>query len=338
MTTSELDALLRGDDLVRIYMRDIGRVALLTPEEEIHYGRRVQAAVGARARLEAVTSPDEEAAILALLHDGEVARQHLVMANLRLVVSIAKKYVGRGLTLQDLIQEGTLGLMRATETFDPERGFRFATFAHWWIKQAVSRAIADQGRLIRLPAHQVEALNALRRARVRLMGELGRDPTTDEMALAMPSLADDDRAAILACRQRNERLPIALNRKFRAAVREVETLLILEQEIQPLDPPSPDGEESDPDSHHADPNALEPAEEVTQKLLKDEVAILLEALEPRERSVLERRFGLHDSEEETLEQVGQALRLTRERVRQIEVKALRKLRRLVVLYRLYEYV
>ncbi|MCW5852788.1 MAG: sigma-70 family RNA polymerase sigma factor [Anaerolineae bacterium] len=338
MTTSELDALLQGDDLVRIYMRDIGRVALLTPEEEIHYGRRVQAAVAARARLETVASPEEEAAILALLRDGELARQHLVMANLRLVVSIAKKYVGRGLTLQDLIQEGTLGLMRATETFDPERGFRFATFAHWWIKQAVSRAIADQGRLIRLPAHQVEALNALRRARVRLMGELGRDPTTEEMALAMPTLTDDDRAVILGGRQRNERLPIALNRKLRAAVREVETLLILEQEIQPLDPPSPDGEESDPDSHHADPNALEPAEEVTQKLLKDEIAILLEALEPRERSVLERRFGLLDGDEETLEQVGQALRLTRERVRQIEVKALRKLRRLVMLYRLYEYV
>ena len=338
MTPSETDALLRGDDLVRLYMRDIGRVALLTPEEEIQYGRRVQAAATARAHLEAVASPEEEVAILAVLRDGEAARHHLVMANLRLVVSIAKKYVGRGLTLQDLIQEGTLGLMRATETFDPERGFRFATFAHWWIKQAVSRAIADQGRLIRLPAHQVETLNTLRRTRVRLMGELGRDATTEEIALAMPLLADEDREAILDHRKRGERLPTALSRKFRAAVREIETLLLLEQEIQPLDPPTPEGEEGEPDARHADPNSPEPADEVLQKLLKEEVAILLEALEPRERSVLEQRFGLRDGDEATLEQVGQSLRLTRERVRQIEVKALRKLRRLVGLYRLYEYV
>ena len=338
MTTKEMDALLQGDDLVRLYMRDIGRVALLTPEEEIHYGRRVQAAVAARAHLDAVTSAEEQAAVLAVLRDGEAARQHLVMANLRLVVSIAKKYVGRGLTLQDLIQEGTLGLMRATETFDPERGFRFATFAHWWIKQAVSRAIADQGRLIRLPAHQVETLNTLRRVRMRVMGELGRDPSMEELALAMPILTDDEREAVQGHRGRGERLPAALNRRFRAAVREIETLLILEQEIQPLDPPTPEGEDSEPGARHADPNTPEPADEVLQKLLKDEVAILLEALEPRERAVLELRFGLRDGDEETLEQVGQALRLTRERVRQIEVKALRKLRRLVGLYRLYEYV
>jgi RNA polymerase primary sigma factor len=260
------------DDPVRMYLREIGRVPLLTAQQEVHYAR--------------------------LIEQGDVAaREALTEANLRLVVSIAKKYAGRGLSFLDLIQEGNLGLIRAVEKFDYHRGYKFSTYATWWIRQAVTRALADQSRTIRVPVHMVEAINKLLRVTRRLLAELGHDPTDDEIA---------------------EELGVMPER-----VRELRKI-----SRDPVSLETPVGEDGDASlgDFVEDTDAIAPADAASMTVLHTEMEDLLDTLSPRERRVLQLRFGLADGHERTLEEVGKRFGVTRERVRQIEAKALRKLR------------
>jgi len=260
------------EDPVRNYLREIGRIALLRREEEVEYARRIE------------------------LGDDE-ARLKLTEANLRLVVSIAKKYIGRGLPFLDLIQEGNTGLMRAVEKFDHHRGYKFSTYATWWIRQALTRALADQSRTIRIPVHLVEVINRLTRVARRLFQELGREPDDEEIA---------------------EEIGLTPER-----VREV-----LKISREPLSLSSPMGDEDDTQlgDFVEDKEAVTPPDAVSSVMLRTEVEDVLDTLTPRERRVLQLRFGLIDSQQRTLEEVGKRFGVTRERIRQIEVKALRKLR------------
>ena len=260
------------DDPVRMYLREIGRVALLNAEQEVHYAK--------------------------LIERGETAaKDALTEANLRLVVSIAKKYMGRGMTFLDLIQEGNLGLIRAVEKFDYHRGYKFSTYATWWIRQAISRAIADQARTIRVPVHMVETINKLIRVTRRLQQELGRDPTDEEIG---------------------EELGVTPDR-----VREIRKI-----SQDPVSLEAPVGEEED--SHLGDfvedKEAVAPSEAAAEMMLHTHMDDVLRTLTARERRVLQLRFGLADGHQRTLEEVGKRFGVTRERVRQIEAKALRKLR------------
>ena len=260
------------DDPVRLYLREIGRVALLKKEQEVLYAQRIE-----RGDL--------------------AAKDALTEANLRLVVSIAKKYMGRGMTFLDLIQEGNLGLIRAVEKFDYHRGFKFSTYATWWIRQAVTRAIADQSRTIRVPVHMVETINKLVRVSRRLLQELGREPSDEEIAEEMGITPDK--------------------------VREITKV-----SQDPVSLETPIGEEED--SHLGDfvedKEATAPSEAASLTMLRTEVEDILDTLTPRERRVLQLRFGLIDGHQRTLEEVGKRFGVTRERIRQIEAKALRKLR------------
>ncbi|MBR5318697.1 MAG: RNA polymerase sigma factor RpoD [Peptococcaceae bacterium] len=260
------------DDPVRMYLKEIGRVPLLSAEEEVELAKRME-------------QGDEE------------AKKKLAEANLRLVVSIAKRYVGRGMLFLDLIQEGNLGLIKAVEKFDYGKGFKFSTYATWWIRQAITRAIADQARTIRIPVHMVETINKLIRVSRQLLQELGRDPTPEEIAAAME-------------------IPVERVREIQKVAQE------------PVSLETPIGEEED--SHLGDfiedEDAPAPAEAASYILLKEQLESVLDTLTPREEKVLRLRFGLDDGRSRTLEEVGQEFGVTRERIRQIEAKALRKLR------------
>jgi RNA polymerase primary sigma factor len=286
-------------DLVRVYLREIGRVALLTAEQEVDLARRVEAGVFAAERLDVDggLAPQLAIDLRAISADGARAKQRLIEANLRLVVSIAKRYAGRGLPFLDLIQEGNLGLIRAVEKFDYTKGYKFSTYASWWIRQAVSRAVADQARTIRIPVHMVETVNRILRTQRLLVQALGREPTAAEIA---------------------DRVDLPPER-----VAEIRRLA-----MEPVSLHSPVGEEdgSELGDLIEDAESMAPADMVSASLLQSHVEQVLTHLGERERQVVRMRYGLADGEPRTLEEVGRAFGVTRERVRQIEAKSLAKLR------------
>lgn len=261
-----------ANDSIRLYLCEIGRVDLLTGKEEIELARRIA-------------------------KGDQSAKSKLAEANLRLVVSIAKKYIGRGLSFLDLIQEGNIGLFRAVEKFDPNRGFKFSTYATWWIRQAITRAIADQARTIRIPVHMVETINKLTHAQRRLVQELGREPLVEELAAEM----DMD-------------------------VKKVRHILKISQDIVSLEAPVGTEEDSKLGDFIEDDEALSPSEATNRQLLKENIREMLQYLSPRERKIIEMRFGLKDGVGHTLEEVGREFNVTRERIRQIEAKVLQKLK------------
>ena len=274
-----------ADDSVRLYLREIGKIPLLSAEEELALAKRVSS--------------------------GEkLAKDKMAEANMRLVVSIAKRYVGRGLDLLDLIQEGNTGLLRAVEKFDPTKGFKFSTYATWWIRQAITRAIADQARTIRIPVHMVETINKLLRTQRRLTQKLNREPTNDEIANEMEIDVD-----------------------------KVEHIMKIKQDISSLDASIRDDED---DSVLADfiedEDTVTPEESATNQLLKEQVKDMLGALTEREQKIIKLRFGLEDGKSHTLEEVGQEFAVTRERIRQIEAKALAKLRKHRDAKKLHDYI
>ncbi len=296
------------DDPVRMYLKEIGRVNLLTPEEEIDLATRMSAGNRAIERLEKICSQIKATGIsvaseeeLAELHrqeqDGEAAKQRLAEANLRLVVSIAKRYVGRGMLFLDLIQEGNLGLIKAVEKFDYTKGYKFSTYATWWIRQAITRAIADQARTIRIPVHMVETINKVIRVSRQLLQELGHDPSPEEIADEMGMQVD-----------------------------KVREILKIAQEPVSLETPIGEEEDSHLGDFIPDEDAPAPADAASNTLLREQLADVLQTLTPREEKVLRLRFGLEDGRGRTLEEVGKEFNVTRERIRQIEAKALRKLR------------
>jgi len=261
-----------ANDSIRLYLCEIGRVPLLNAKQEVELARRIA-------------------------KGDQSAKSKLAEANLRLVVSIAKKYIGRGLSFLDLIQEGNIGLFRAVEKFDPNRGFKFSTYATWWIRQAITRAIADQARTIRIPVHMVETINKLTHAQRRLVQELGREPLVEELAAEM----DMD-------------------------VKKVRHILKISQDIVSLEAPVGTEEDSKLGDFIEDDDALSPSESTNRQLLKENIHEMLQYLSPRERKIIEMRFGLKDGVGHTLEEVGQEFRVTRERIRQIEAKVLQKLK------------
>ena len=260
------------DDPVRVYLKEIGRVPLLTSEEEIELAIRIA-------------------------DDDKKAKQRLAEANLRLVVSIAKRYVGRGMQFLDLIQEGNLGLIKAVEKFDYTKGFKFSTYATWWIRQAITRAIADQARTIRIPVHMVETINKVKKTSSQLLHKNGHDPSAEEIAEELNMTPD-----------------------------KVREILRLAQEPVSLETPIGEEEDSHLGDFIPDDEALSPADAASISLLKEQLAEVLKTLTPREEKVLSLRFGLEDGHPRTLEEVGKEFNVTRERIRQIEAKALRKLR------------
>ena len=274
-----------ADDSVRLYLREIGKIPLLSAEEELELANRVVAG-------------DKD------------AKDKMAEANMRLVVSIAKRYVGRGLDLLDLIQEGNTGLLRAVEKFDPGKGFKFSTYATWWIRQAITRAIADQARTIRIPVHMVETINKLLRTQRRLTQELNREPTNEEIAAAMEIEVD-----------------------------KVEHIMKIKQDISSLDASIRDDEEESVLADFIeDEDTISPEESATNQLLKEQVKGMLGALTEREQKILKLRFGLEDGKQHTLEEVGQEFSVTRERIRQIEAKALAKLRKHKDAKKLHDYI
>ena len=311
-------------DSVRMYLKEIGRVPLLTGDQEVRLARRLEAGVLAQTSIDATqhmpaillathsrcglpfVAPAVEAYPLdeawrtdhfAIVRDGELAKRQLTEANLRLVVSIAKRYVGRGMALLDLIQEGNLGLIRAVEKFDYTKGFKFSTYATWWIRQAITRAIADQARTIRIPVHMVETMNKVLRIQRSMVQELGREPTIEELAIKAELTPDK--------------------------VREIQRI-----GLEPVSLETPVGEEDDSSlgDFVEDPNSIAPAAAADLKMLRADIEEALLELNERERAVVRMRFGLDDGQIRTLEEVGKAFGVTRERIRQIESKTLAKLR------------
>jgi RNA polymerase primary sigma factor len=327
------DAFDPSSDPVRMYLREIGRVDLLTAEQEVElatailHGDEAAEALATDGNL----PPDEIATLELRVVEGNRARRHLAEANLRLVVSVAKRYMGRGLNFLDLIQEGNIGLLKAVEKFDHTMGYKFSTYATWWIRQAISRAIADQARTIRIPVHMVETISHLIRVQRRLQQELGRDPTPEDIALepemeSTVGLEPEDREEIQSTLAAERRLDPIQARKLRRAANQVERIMRIAQEPMSLETPIGNEEDSYLADFIKDETMPEPDDAASQQLLREQLRNILNSLNHRERQVLEMRFGLKDGQSHTLEEVGQAFGVTRERIRQIEAKALRKLR------------
>jgi RNA polymerase primary sigma factor len=325
---------LGGSDPVRMYLREIGKVSLLTAQDEAALAQAILDGNEASERLLLADGPvptDEMAELQVQVEQGDEARRRLAEANLRLVVSLAKRYSGRGMSLLDLIQEGNIGLLKAVEKFDHTMGYKFSTYATWWIRQAISRAIADQGRTIRIPVHMVETISQLIRTQRRLQQELGRGASPEDIALdpgmgAIVGLDGKDREAILSILANGDRLDPIMKRKLRHASNRVEEIMRISQEPKSIDDPVGPEKDSYYGDFIPDETRLEPHDATSRELLKKEIRSILGSLTERERRVLEMRFGLVDGQGRTLEEVGRAFDVTRERIRQIEAKALRKLR------------
>ena len=288
------------DDVVGLYLKEAGRVPLLTAEEEVSLAKRMEKAEVAREYLIEYCdslSLDDTHNLQVIIFDGELAQEHLIRANARLVISVAKKYIGRGVPFLDLIQEGNIGLIRATNKFEYQRGHKFSTYATWWIRQAVSRAVADQGRTIRVPVHMGDQLNRMRRVQLQLLQELGREPNIDELAGGMETTSD-----------------------------KVENLLEIARRPVSLETPIDDEGDSTFGDFVEDASSPAPAEEVATHLLHEQLQQALDRLPPREAQILRLRYGLEDGRVYTLEEVGQTIGVTRERVRQLEAQALNRLR------------
>lgn len=297
-------AALDTDDVVGLYLKEAGRVPLLTAQEEVLLAKRMEAAVFADERIEAEGEDgtatlmwSEEQELRSTIMDGEKAQEHLIRANARLVISVAKKYIGRGVPFLDLIQEGNIGLIRATNKFEYQRGHKFSTYATWWIRQAVSRAVADQGRTIRVPVHMGDQLNRMRRVQLQLLQELGREPQIEELAVGMETTPD-----------------------------KVENLLEISRRPVSLETPIDDEGDSTFGDFVEDVNSPAPSDEVATHLLHEQLQQALDKLPPREAQILRLRYGLADGRVYTLEEVGQTIGVTRERVRQLEAQALNRLR------------
>jgi len=316
------------DDPVRMYLHEIGRVSLLTAEQEVTLAKAIEAGLAAQQRLAVGEdlSAAERRELQRTLFRGEQARRQIIEANLRLVVSVAKKYIGRGMSMLDLIQEGNIGLIRAVEKFDYTKGFKFSTYATWWIRQAITRSIADQSRTIRIPVHMVETINKLIRNSRNLLQELGREPTTEEIALEMDFIPLDYVRQIKALRAAKRPLPPDLRIELNQAEAKVHVVLKISQEPLSLETPLGEEENSQLGNFIEDRQARTPADAASHQLLREQVGDVLGSLGPRERRVLQLRFGLDNGRSRTLEEVGREFGVTRERIRQIEAKALRKLR------------
>ena len=330
-----------SSDPVRMYLREIGRVPLLVQEEERTLARAIQAGSSSEERLKIggeTLGEDERTGLFQTIQEGQIAQQKMTRANLRLVVSVAKRYVGRGMSFLDLIQEGNIGLLRAVEKFDPSLGFKFSTYATWWIRQAISRAIADQARTIRIPVHMVENINRQLRVQRRLMQELGREPTPEEVALEMEFLMPEDIRAIEETQAIGQAMDPALERRWHRAAQKVRRITRISQEPMSLETPVGTEENSSLADFIEDESSPAPADAASRQLLKEQMRDALSSLTERERKVLEMRFGLNDGTPHTLEEVGYAFGVTRERIRQIEAKALRKLRHPIRSRKLKDYL
>jgi len=328
------------NDPVRMYLREIGQVNLLTAEDEVSLAKRIQRGLVAQENLQKAEdiTPEELIKLKKYEIDGKLAKSFLAEANLRLVVSVAKRYIGRGMNFLDLIQEGNIGLLRAVEKFDHKRGYKFSTYATWWIRQAISRAIADQARTIRIPVHMVETINKLARTQRRLLQEYGREPTAKEIALEMDILSEEDQRAIQDIQDNKMPIDPALERRWRRAASKVRRIIRIAQEPMSLETPIGSEENSYLGDFIEDETVLGPVDAASKQLLKEQLREILTSLSDRERKVLEMRFGLNDGQGRTLEEVGYEFGVTRERIRQIEAKALRKLRHPIRSRKLRDYL
>jgi RNA polymerase primary sigma factor len=298
------------DDTIGLYLKEVGRVPLLNAEEEVELAQRIERGRLAREELaKGNTSPRRRKDLQLLIEDGWAAREHLITANSRLVISVAKKYMGRGVPFLDLIQEGNIGLIRAAKKFDYRRGHKFSTYATWWIRQAVTRAIADQGRTIRVPVHMGDQINKLLRVQHQLTQRLGRDPSVEELATALE-----------------------------VTPQKVENMIQVARRPLSLETPTDDEEDSVLGDFIQDEEVPAPDETATYNLLREHLDTVLDSLPPREVRILQLRYGLLDGQAYTLEEVGRKMGVTRERVRQIEAQALSRLRHPAIRRKLREYL